>query len=142
MLHFLHPTKFTDLGGFLDQYGVIEDAGKLASLQQLIKPFLLLRRKADVDTTIPAKEETIIGVELARIHKTYCRAFLHENAGILLQQITGGVLPSLLNLMMQLRKVYVITRFCSNASRSKLKRMWKARKMGSRSRRSSNHLVK
>jgi chromodomain-helicase-DNA-binding protein 7 len=105
LLHFLHPDKFVDLPAFLEDFGVIEDADRLASLQQLIKPFLLRRRKADVDSTIAAKEETIIEVELTKTQKTYYRAFLHENAPTLLKQITGGSLPSLLNLMMQLRKV-------------------------------------
>ena len=105
LLHFLHPNRFGDLPTFLEHFGVIEDAEKIKKLQDLIKPYLLRRRKKDVDHTIAAKEETIIEVELTRVQKTYYRALLHENAGVLLHQITGGALPSLLNLMMQLRKV-------------------------------------
>ena len=89
----------------LEKFGVIQDHETLTQIQAVIKPYILRRRKADVDTSIAAKEETIIEVELTRIQKTYYKALLHENAGTLLQQITGGALPSLLNLMMQLRKV-------------------------------------
>jgi chromodomain-helicase-DNA-binding protein 7 len=105
LLHFLHPRKFDDLPAFLAKYGVINDAETVGSLQKLIKPYLLPRKKSDVDATIAAKEETIIEVELTRVQKTYYQALLHENAATLLAPITGGALPSLLNLMMQLRKV-------------------------------------
>ena len=105
LLHFLHPERFSDLAQFMEKFGVIQDHETLTQIQAVIKPYILRRRKADVDTSIAAKEETIIEVELTRIQKTYYKALLHENAGTLLQQITGGALPSLLNLMMQLRKV-------------------------------------
>jgi chromodomain-helicase-DNA-binding protein 7 len=105
LLHFLHPQQFDDLPGFLEKYRVIDDAKTLASLQKLIKPYLLRRKKSDVDATIATKEETIIEVELTQVQKAYYKALLHENAPTLLAQITGGALPSLLNLMMQLRKV-------------------------------------
>ena len=105
LLHLLHPRVFNDLPGFLERFGNIDNVETLQSLQKLIHPFLLRRKKNDVETSIAAKEETIIEVELTRIQKTYYRALLHENASTLLQQITGGSLPSLLNLMMQLRKV-------------------------------------
>ncbi|KAH0790123.1 SNF2 family N-terminal domain containing protein [Histomonas meleagridis] len=104
LLHFLHPNIFNNLPMFLEKFGKMDNE-KLHQLQDLIKKFLLRRKKSDVDKTIAAKEETIIEVELTRTQKTYYRAFLHENASTLLQQITGGALPSLLNLMMQLRKV-------------------------------------
>ncbi|OHT00807.1 SNF2 family N-terminal domain containing protein [Tritrichomonas foetus] len=105
LLHLLHPSVFNDLPEFLERFGNIDNVETLRSLQELIRPFLLRRKKNDVETSIAAKEETIIEVELTRIQKTYYRAFLHESASTLLQQITGGSLPSLLNLMMQLRKV-------------------------------------
>lgn len=105
LLHLLHPKIFNDLSDFLARFGEIDNVETLAQLQELIRPFLLRRKKGEVETSIAAKEETIIMVELTRIQKTYYRALLHESSGMLLQQITGGSLPSLLNLMMQLRKV-------------------------------------
>lgn len=105
LLHLLHPKIFDDLAAFLEEFGQIDNAQTLQNLQQVIKPFLLRRKKSDVETTIAAKEETIIEVELTRTQKTYYRAFLDENRDVLLSQITSGALPSLKNLMMQLRKV-------------------------------------
>jgi len=105
LLHLIHPSLFYDLADFLEKFGEIEDIDTLQALQKIINPFLLRRKKSDVDTSIAEKEETIIEVELTRVQKTYYRAFLHENASTLLQQITASSLPSLQNLMMQLRKV-------------------------------------
>ena len=105
LLHFLHPKIFNDLAGFLNDFGQIDNAETLANLQQVIKPFLLRRKKNDVETTIAAKEETIIEVELTRIQKTFYRAFLDQNKDVLMSQISSGALPSLKNLMMELRKV-------------------------------------
>jgi chromodomain-helicase-DNA-binding protein 7 len=105
LLHLLHPNVFNDLPDFLARFSAIDDIATLTNLQELIKPFLLRRKKSEVDPLIGEKEETIIQVELTRTQKMYYRALLHENAPVLLHQITGGSLPSLLNLMMQLRKV-------------------------------------
>ena len=105
LLHLLHPHYFSDLSAFMARFGVMDNVEKVSQLQRIIQPFLLRRRKCDVDSTIAAKEETIIEVELTRIQKTYYRLLLHENASTLISNITGGALPSLLNLMMQLRKV-------------------------------------
>ena len=105
LLHLLHPRYFSSLSDFMAKFGVMDDANKVKELQKLIQPLLLRRKKTDVDQTIAAKEETIIEVELTRIQKTYYKLLLHKNASTLLSNITGGTLPSLLNLMMQLRKV-------------------------------------
>lgn len=105
LLHLLHPTLFDDLNTFLERYNSIKSVETLQELQGVIQPFILRRKKGDVETSLAAKEETIVEVELTRIQKTYYRALLHENASVLLTQITGGSLPSLQNLMMQLRKV-------------------------------------
>lgn len=104
LLHFLHPNIFSDLDQFLNAYSEITSE-KIQQLQHVIKRFMLRRVKSDVDKTIGVKEETIIEVELTRIQKTYYKALLQSNAETLLKHITGGSTPSLLNLMMQLRKV-------------------------------------
>ena len=104
LLHFLYPNKFNDLDDFSAKYGNTSDSKQIEEIQAMIRPIMLRRRKNDVEKDILPKEETIIEVELTRQQKTFYRAFLYENAATLLQQITGGALPSLMNLMMQLRK--------------------------------------
>ncbi|KAH0793578.1 SNF2 family N-terminal domain containing protein [Histomonas meleagridis] len=106
LLHFLNPEKFDDLKGFMKCYGNMEDSNQVEEIQKMIGNIMLRRKKGDVEKAILPKEETIIQVELTRIQKKLYRAFLHENAELLLQQIIKTKqLPSLLNLMMQLRKV-------------------------------------
>jgi chromodomain-helicase-DNA-binding protein 7 len=105
LLHFLNPKAFNDLPAFLRRYGAIDNADIVAELQEVLRPLLLRRKKGDVEKSISAKEETIIEVEMSKTQKLYYKAFLSESAGVLVSRITGGALPSLLNLMMQLRKV-------------------------------------
>ena len=105
LLHLLHPERFNDLDEFSEKYGNMTDSNQVKEIQAIIKPIMLRRKKSDVEKSIAPKEETIVEVELTRVQKKFYRAFLHENAGTLLNQITGGALNSLQNLMMQLRKV-------------------------------------
>jgi len=60
--------------------------------------------KEDVEKSLAPKEETIIEVELTRIQKKYYKAILERN----FEHLRGGGssknLPSLLNIMMELRK--------------------------------------
>jgi SNF2 family DNA or RNA helicase len=105
LLHFLYPAEFSDLDDFTESYGNTSDAEQVLAIQKIIQPIMLRRKKSDVEKAILPKEETIVEVELTRTQKKLYRGFLHENAGTLLQQLTGGALPSLQNLMMQLRKV-------------------------------------
>ncbi|OHS99099.1 SNF2 family N-terminal domain containing protein [Tritrichomonas foetus] len=105
LLHFLYPTRFDNLDEFIEKYGNTTDSTQVEEIQAIIRPIMLRRKKSDVEKTILPKEETIIEVELTRPQKMFYRAFLHDNAALLLQQITGGALAALQNLMMQLRKV-------------------------------------
>jgi chromodomain-helicase-DNA-binding protein 7 len=105
LLHFVHPDTFGDLDGFLEKYGDIKAAGQVKTVQGIVQKYLLRRKKSDVEKAILPKEETIIEVALTRTQKKLYRAFLHENASTLLQQITGSSSPPLQNLMLQLRKV-------------------------------------
>jgi len=63
----------------------------------------LRRLKEDVEKSIAPKEETIIEVELTTIQKTYYRAVLERNFDHLASKGRAN-LPSLINIMMQLRK--------------------------------------
>ena len=106
LLHFIQPEKFNDLDDFMSKYGDMKDIAQVTDVQKIIKRILLRRKKADVENDILPKEETIIQVELTRTQKKFYKAFLNDNASSLFQQLTySGNLPSLLNLVMQLRKV-------------------------------------
>ena len=113
LLHLLHPDRFDNLEEFNEKYGDMNNSEQVKQIQAIIKPLMLRRKKADVEKSIAPKEETIVNVELTRVQKKFYKAFLSDNAGVLLNQITGGALNSLQNLMMQLRKVcnhpYLIT---------------------------------
>jgi hypothetical protein len=66
---------------------------------------MLRRLKEDVDKTIPLKEETIVSVELSRTQKLYYKAILTRNREYLARGAeTPANVPSLLNVMMELRK--------------------------------------
>ena len=105
LLHFLDPDEFDNVDVFLQEFGDVRNAEQVARLHELLKKFMLRRKKGGVEKSIAPKEETIIAVELTRVQKTYYKAFLQKNAGVLLKTITNGAMPSLSNLMMQLRKV-------------------------------------
>jgi hypothetical protein len=58
--------------------------------------------KENVEKSLAAKEETVVEVELTNIQKQYYRAIYERNYNVLLGK--GGTLPSLMNIMMELRK--------------------------------------
>ena len=39
-----------------------------------MRPFVLRRMKADVEKSVPPKEETVVHVELTAVQKQWCRA--------------------------------------------------------------------
>lgn len=71
----------------------------------MISPFMLRRVKEDVAKDIPAKEETVIDVELTSIQKQYYRAIFEHNHGFLNMGATRQTAPKLMNIQMELRKV-------------------------------------
>ena len=56
-----------------------DTAELLGSLHAQLKPYLLRRLKENVETTLKAKEETIIEVELTTLQKKYYRAIFEKN---------------------------------------------------------------
>lgn len=64
---------------------------------------MLRRLKEDVEKSLAPKEETIVEVELTVIQKQYYRAILERNFTFLSKGGPSAV-PSLLNVMMELRK--------------------------------------
>lgn len=105
LLNLLDPVQFNSAEDFVAAFGSLKDAEQVKRLHDILKPFLLRRMKDDVDKTIAPKEETIIEVELTTIQKKYYRAVLERSFDNLVQGTKSrSALPSLLNIMMQLRK--------------------------------------
>mmetsp|Transcript_3607 Transcript_3607/g.9944 ORF Transcript_3607/g.9944 Transcript_3607/m.9944 type:complete len:2529 (-) Transcript_3607:88-7674(-) len=104
LLNFIEPFKFPSLDNFQHNFGNMASREQVESLQQMISPFMLRRVKEDVAKDIPAKEETVIDVELTSIQKQYYRAIFEHNLAFLNM---GGrqTAPKLMNIQMELRKV-------------------------------------
>ena len=60
--------------------------------------------KEDVEKSLPPKEETILEVALIPIQKTYYKAIYEKNNSFLFNGAKPGITPSLMNVMMELRK--------------------------------------
>jgi superfamily II DNA/RNA helicase len=78
---------------------------QVEQLQQLISPYMLRRVKEDVAKDIPAKEETVIDVELTSVQKQYYRAIFEHNHAFLNIGSGRNTAPKLMNIQMELRKV-------------------------------------
>jgi superfamily II DNA or RNA helicase len=105
LLNFIEPAKFNSLDDFLGAFGTITSSEQVQELHRVLQPYLLRRLKEDVEKSIPAKEEIVMNVELTRVQKQYYRAILDRNRTFLSKGCTGGNVPNLLNIMMQLRKL-------------------------------------
>eukprot|EP01133_Synstelium_polycarpum_P015297 gene15297-18116_t len=103
LLNFMEPDTFASVEEFLEQYGDLKEAEQVAGLQNVLKPYILRRMKENVEKSIAPKEETIVEVELTTIQKKYYRAIYERNFGFL-RKGGKGTGPSLLNIMMELRK--------------------------------------
>ena len=108
LLHLCSPSVWNDQEQFLAEFGTLKSADLTQRLQNKIQPFLLQRRKADVlSHLMPAKEETIVSVELTKLQKETYRAVYEKNLVFLTGAASGGAkknAPSLVNVHMELRK--------------------------------------
>jgi len=86
-------------------FGNMANKDQVEALQRMISPFMLRRVKEDVAKDIPAKEETVIDVELTSIQKQYYRAIFEHNHAFLNMGATRQNAPKLMNIQMELRKV-------------------------------------
>jgi SNF2 family DNA or RNA helicase len=105
LLNFIEPFNFPDPDGFKVKFGNMANREQVESLQQMISPFMLRRVKEDVAKDIPAKEETVIDVELTSIQKQYYRAIFEHNHAFLSMGTGRNTAPKLMNIQMELRKV-------------------------------------
>ena len=104
LLNVVDPVKFQSQEDFLIKYGNLKETHQVEELHKILRPYLLRRMKEDVEKSIAAKEEIIIEVELTTIQKSYYRAIFERNFSSLNMGTKSSNVPSLLNIMMQLRK--------------------------------------
>lgn len=104
LLNIINAQQFDSFLEFSDEFGDLKESSKVEKLQKLLRPYLLRRLKEDVETSIAPKEETIIEVELTQLQKKYYRATLEKNFSHLAKGGKSNNVPSLMNVMMQLRK--------------------------------------
>lgn len=105
LLNFIEPYKFSSLEEFQAQFGNMANKEQVEALQRKISPYMLRRVKEDVAKDIPAKEETLIDVELTSIQKQYYRAIFEHNHAFLNMGASRTNAPKLMNIQMELRKV-------------------------------------
>ncbi|CAK4318492.1 unnamed protein product [Aphanomyces euteiches] len=104
LLHFLDPVKFDSADNFISLFGDLKDSSQVERLHSELKPFLLRRMKEDVEKSLAPKEETIIEVELTVLQKQYYRAIYERNSEFLSRGNKKAHAPSLMNIVMELRK--------------------------------------
>jgi chromodomain-helicase-DNA-binding protein 7 len=104
LLHFSDKHKFRDQQDFLNRFGNLKDADQVAQLHDMLKPYLLRRVKEDVEKSLPPKEETIVEVSLTPMQKQFYRAIYEKNTAFLFKGAKPANAPSLMNVMMELRK--------------------------------------
>ncbi|KAL1833871.1 hypothetical protein ACET3Z_003522 [Daucus carota] len=105
LLHFLQPASFPSLSSFEEKFNDLATAEKVEELKKLVAPHMLRRLKKDVMQNIPPKTERMVPVELSSIQAEYYRAMLTKNYQILRNIGKGVAQQSMLNIVMQLRKV-------------------------------------
>jgi superfamily II DNA or RNA helicase len=105
LLNFLQPTSFPSLSSFEEKFNDLTTAEKVEELKKLVAPHMLRRLKKDAMQNIPPKIERMVPVELTSIQAEYYRAMLTKNYQVLRNIGKGGAHQSLLNIVMQLRKV-------------------------------------
>ncbi|KAF5768820.1 putative DNA helicase chromatin regulator PHD family [Helianthus annuus] len=105
LLNFLQPALFPSLSAFEDRFNDLSTAEKVDELKKLVAPHMLRRLKKDAMQNIPPKTERIVPVELSSIQAEYYRAMLTKNYQVLRNIGKGIPQQSMLNIVMQLRKV-------------------------------------
>lgn len=105
LLNFLQPASFPSLSSFEEKFNDLTTAEKVDELKKLVAPHMLRRLKKDAMQNIPPKTERVVPVELSSIQAEYYRAMLTKNYQILRNIGKGVAQQSMLNIVMQLRKV-------------------------------------
>ncbi|KAL3632331.1 hypothetical protein CASFOL_025315 [Castilleja foliolosa] len=105
LLNFLQQASFPSLSAFEEKFNDLTTAEKVEELKKLVAPHMLRRLKKDAMQNIPPKIERVVPVELSSIQAEYYRAMLTKNYQVLRNIGKGLPQQSMLNIVMQLRKV-------------------------------------
>ncbi|KAH6763638.1 hypothetical protein C2S51_014887 [Perilla frutescens var. frutescens] len=105
LLNFLQQDAFPSLALFEEKFNDLTTAEKVEELKKLVAPHMLRRLKKDAMQNIPPKIERVVPVELSSIQAEYYRAMLTKNYQVLRNIGKGVPQQSMLNIVMQLRKV-------------------------------------
>lgn len=103
LLHFISSRTFPSYQDFCALYPPEMNADSIQLLREKLKHWMFRRKKSEVDSSIAQKEETIVKVELTRTQKFLYRMLMDNKVDELMRG--SAKVPSLMNLMMQLRKV-------------------------------------
>ncbi|KYK58217.1 chromo domain-containing protein 1 [Drechmeria coniospora] len=103
LLNFLNPGK-VNIDEDLDSLSAGDAQEKLQNLHTAIAPYILRRTKETVESDLPPKTEKIIRVELSDVQLDYYKNILTRNYAALCDA-SGGHKNSLLNIMMELKKI-------------------------------------
>lgn len=104
LLNFADQNNFNDRNNFIESFGQLTDAKQVSDLHAVLKPYLLRRVKEDVAKSLPPKEETILEVSLTPLQKAFYKAIYERNTSFLFKGAKPSNAPSLMNIMMELRK--------------------------------------
>ncbi|CAN1225431.1 Protein CHROMATIN REMODELING 4 [Linum grandiflorum] len=105
LLNFLQPASFPSLTSFEEKFNDLTTTEKVEELKKLVAPHMLRRLKKDAMQNIPPKTERMVPVELSSIQAEYYRAMLTKNYQLLRNMGKGVPQQSMLNIVMQLRKI-------------------------------------
>lgn len=104
LLHFLNPGDVeADMN--IDFLQPEEASRKVQELTNLLEPIMIRRTKKTVEKDLPPKTEKIIRVELSDFQLEYYRNILTRNYAALNEGAKGGAKQSLLNIMIELKKI-------------------------------------
>ncbi|KAL3898148.1 MAG: hypothetical protein SGPRY_012903, partial [Prymnesium sp.] len=102
LLNFLQPAEFPSEEDWSRRFGDLQNKTQVEKLNSAMRPYLLRRMKADVEKSVPPKEETVVEVELTSVQKQYYRAIYEHNVDFLASGTNHS--PTLMNVVMELRK--------------------------------------
>lgn len=113
LLHFLMPHIFDSHNDFREWFSapltsMVEGSRKFSDslvtrLHKVLRPFLLRRLKKDVEKQMPMKHEHVVLVDLSRRQRFLYDEFM--SLSDTKRQIDSGSFMSIMNILMQLRKV-------------------------------------